>query len=127
MTAPFSVDGAWKIEPETSHPLVSPCGDYLSSVSNAPVLISQSGRTLVVTLGGTRTTTGTIDGKIIKAQFAGASAAECRDRGLTLTATLDPLVDPRIVTGALSVEDCGSCPPLEFRGVRQPRGAGGTR
>jgi hypothetical protein len=127
MIAPFSVDGAWKIESAVGHPLASPCGDYLSSVSNAPFSISQSGRTLVVTLGGTKTAIGTLEGKVIKAQFAGAGVAECRDRGLSLTATLDPLVEPRTFTGTLSVEGCGSCAPLEFRAVRQPKGAGGTR
>ena len=128
MSAPFSVDGAWKIEPRTSGAATSPCGDYLSSVSNASISISQSGRILEVTLaGGTKTSTGTIEGKIIEAQFAGAGAAECRDRGLTLTAILDPVVEPRTFTGTLSVDDCASCLPLEFRGVRQPRSAGGTR
>jgi hypothetical protein len=124
LTAPFSVDGAWQIE--SSHPAVSPCGNYLSSVSSAPLSISQSGKTLVVTLGGgTKSATGTLDGKIIKAEFAGA--AECGGRGLTLTATLDPLAEPRTLSGTLAVEGCSSCAPLEFRGVRQPRSAGGPR
>lgn len=128
LTAPFSVDGAWKMESGASRLSTSPCGDFLASVSNATILISQSGKTLVVTLaGGTKTTTGTIDGKIIKAQFAGASAAACRDRGLTLTATLDPLAEPRTFTGTLAVEDCGSCLPLEFHSVRQPRTPRGAR
>ncbi len=129
LTAPFSVDGAWKIE---SSPLsASPCGNLLPSVSNAPLLISQSGKTLVVTLGGgTKTTTGTLDGKIIKAQFPSANKSEgveCGDGSLTLTAALDPLAEPRTLTGTFSVEGCSSCVPMTFRAVRQPRSPGGTR
>jgi hypothetical protein len=128
LSAPFSVDGAWKIESGASRLSVSPCGNCLSSVSNAPLSISQSGKTLVVTLSGTRTTTGALNGKIIKAQFAGADrSAGCGDGGLTLTATLDPLAEPRTLIGTLSVVGCGSCAPMEFHAVRQPRSAGGAR
>ena len=135
LAAPFSVDGDWKIESD-SHPAVSSCGNFLSSVSNAPLSISQSGKSLVVTLrGGTKTTTGTLDGKTVRAQFAGtvrsgtdkSGAAECGDGSLTLAATLDPLAEPRTLSGTLSIEGCGSCAPLEFRAVKQPRSPGGTR
>jgi len=136
LIAPFSVDGTWKIDSGVGRPAVSPCGDFLSSVSNAPISISQSGRTLVVTLsGGAKATTGTIDGKTIKAEFIAADssrsnssgAAECNDRGLALAATLDPIADPRTLSGTLAVEGCGSCAPVEFHAVRQPRSPGGTR
>jgi hypothetical protein len=129
LNAPFSVDGAWKIDARATHPSTTPCGDFLSSISNSPVSISQSGTSLVIGLGG-KTTTGTLAGKAIKAQFAGAdnpNAADCKDRGLTLTATLDPLTEPRTLSGRLSVENCDSCVPVEFRAVKQPRPAGGTR
>ena len=136
LTAPFSVDGAWKIEPGASRLPASPCGNFLSSVSNAPLSISQSGKSLVVTLsGGTKTTTGTLDGKTVRAKFAGtvrsgadkSGAAACGDDSLTLAATLDPLAEPRTLSGTLSIEGCGSCPPLEFRAVRQPKSPGGMR
>jgi hypothetical protein len=135
LTAPLSVDGAWKIESGASHLSASPCGNFLSSVSSAPLSISQSGRSLVVTLSGAKFTTGTLDGKTIKAQFSGtdrrgedkSGAAACGDGGLNLTATLDPQAEPRTLSGTLSVEGCSSCAPVEFRAVRQPRSAGGTR
>jgi hypothetical protein len=129
LNAPFSVDGAWKIDAGASHPSGAPCADFLSSVSNSPLSISQSGTSLVVGLSG-KTTIGTLAGKTIKAQFAGAdntNPTECRDRGLTLTATLDPLAEPRTLGGRLAVEGCASCAPVEFRAVKQPRPAGGTR
>jgi len=131
LTAPFSVDGVWKME--SGLPSTSACSDFLSAVSQAPISISQSGKTLVVTLnGGTKSNTGTLDGKILKAQFSGTdlsgshrSGAECGN--LALTATLDPLAEPRTLSGTLSAEGCGSCVPLEFHALRQPRSAGGTR
>ncbi len=128
LSAPFSVDGAWKIE--SSRPSASPCGNFLSSVSTAPLSISQSGKALVVTLSGTKTTTGTLEGKILKAQFSGAdksSAAECGNGSLTLTATLDPLAEPRTLSGTLAIEGCAACAPLEFHAIRQPKSPGGTR
>lgn len=146
LTAPFSVDGAWKIESAAGRLPASPCGNFLSSVSAAPLSISQSGKSLVVTFsGGTKTTTGTLDGKTLQAQFAGtdrsredrssadrsgadqSGAAVCGDGSLSLTATFDPLAEPRTLSGTLTVEGCGSCAPLEFHAVRQPRSAGGTR
>jgi hypothetical protein len=131
LSAPFSVDGAWKIEPADRALSSSSCGAFLSSVLNAPISISQSGKTLVVAVsGGARTTTGTLEGKIINAEFAAAdlpAALECGDHGLTLTATLDPLAGPRTLNGTISIKDCASCTPMEFRAVRQPRSPGGTR
>jgi hypothetical protein len=129
LNAPFSVDGAWKINAGAVQTSTALCADFLSSVSNSPVSISQSGTSLVIGLGG-KTTTGTIAGKTIKAQFAGTvnpSASDCKGRSLTLTATLDPLTEPRTLSGRLSVEGCDSCAPVEFRAVKQPRPAGGTR
>jgi hypothetical protein len=133
LTAPSSVDGAWKIEATANRPSSSPCADFLSSVAKAPVSISQSGKSLVIgvnggNLNGGKTATGTLDGKALKAQFIGAenpTAQDCSDRGLTLTATLDPKVEPRTLSGTLSVDGCGACAPLEFRATRQVRAAAG--
>ena len=129
LNAPFSVDGAWKIQAADGHASAAPCADFLSLASNSPVSISQSGTSLVIALGG-KTTTGTLAGKTIKAQFAGAenpNATDCKDRSLTLSATLDPLTEPRTLSGRFSVEGCESCVPVEFHAVRQPRPAGATR
>jgi hypothetical protein len=128
LNAPFSVDGAWKMEAGATHASPAPCADFLSSVPNSPVSISQSGTSLVIGLGG-KTTTGTLVGKTIRAQFAGANnpnASECSDRSLTLTATLDPLTEPRTMSGQLSVQGCTSCVPVEFRAVKQARPTGGA-
>ena len=106
----------------------SACSDLLSSVAKAPLSISQSGQTLVVSLNAGNTGAGTLSGRILKAQFPGVvnpTAADCSDRGLTLSATLDPNAEPRILSGTLSVQDCDTCAPLEFRAERQPRSAAG--
>jgi hypothetical protein len=129
LIAPFSVDGTWKLDAGAIPPASAPCGDFFSSVLNSPVSISQSGTSLVIGLEG-KTTTGTLTGKTIKAQFSGAAnpnASDCSDRSLSLTATLDPLIEPRALSGKLSVEGCASCLPVEFRAVRQPKTPGATR
>ena len=128
LTAPFSVDGTWKIL--SSQPVASSCSDFFSSVSTSPLLISQSGKSLVVSLnGGTRTASGTLDNKIITAQFSGnkVAAAQCGDGNLNLTATLDPATEPRTLSGTIAVDGCASCAPLQFRAARQPKPPGGTR
>jgi hypothetical protein len=131
LAAPYSVDGAWKIDSSVDRSSASACGNLLSSITSAPLSISQSGKTLVVTLsGGTKTTAGTLEGKALKAQFVAAGnsgTADCGDGGLTLTATLDPQAEPRVLRGTLAVAGCASCVPLEFRAVRQPKSPGGTR
>jgi hypothetical protein len=124
------VDGAWKVDAGAAHAPATPCGDFLSSVSNSPVSISQSGTSLVIGLGSGKTTMGTLDGKIIKAQFAASAspnAEDCSDHNLSLTATLDPLTEPRTLSGRISVEGCATCAPVEFHATRQPRPAGATR
>jgi len=125
LKAPFSVDGAWKIQ-AVANPASSACANFFSSVSELPLAISQSGKTLVVSLsGGSKTTTGSLEGKTLTAQFSGADGStNCADRSLTLTATLDPQTEPRTLQGTLAVNHCASC-SLEFRAVRQPRAAAG--
>ncbi len=131
LVAPYSVDGAWTIEAPAAHSSASACGNLLSSIASSPLCISQSGKTLVVTLsGGTKTATGTLEGRTLKAQFAGADhprATDCGDASLTLAAALDPQVAPRTLTGTLAVAGCASCAPVEFRAVRQSKSPGGTR
>jgi hypothetical protein len=128
LTAPISVDGVWRMETETDHFSALPCGNLPSSVTNTSVLISQSGKNLVLTLsGGSKATASVLEGRIIKASFAptGSSPeAGCSiNRIFTLIATFDPKSDPRTLNGTLSVDGCASCAPVEFRAVRQPRGS----
>jgi hypothetical protein len=131
LKAPLSVDGNWKMEIQPNHLSSAPCGSLFSTVSSAPLSISQSGNHLLVSFnGGAKTTAGTIDGKTINASFAGtdhSASADCSDKAWTLTATLDPQAEPKTLSGRLAVEGCPTCAPLEFRSIRQPRSPGATR
>jgi hypothetical protein len=128
LAAPISVDGVWRMEIETGYFSALPCGNLLSSVTNAPVSISQSGKSLILTLnGGSKATANVFEGRIIKASFAptdSSTQAGCSiNRIITLTATFDPKSDPRTLNGTLSVDGCASCVPVEVRAVREPRGS----
>lgn len=130
LKAPFSVDGVWKVDADASHAPASGCGDLLSAMAASPLSISQSGTSLVIGIGAGRTTTGNLDGKTVRAQFGGtvnSTSAGCGDHSFALAATLDPLTEPRTLSGKLSVDGCDTCAPLDFRATRQPRPAGATR
>jgi hypothetical protein len=128
LTAPLSVDGTWKIQATDDQAAASPCGSLFSQVYNQPLSISQSGNTLVIALNnGAKTATGALDGRSIRAHFTGANdsnSADCSDRSLTLTATLDPQREPRTLRGRLSIDNCRGC-SAELRASRQPRSVAG--
>jgi hypothetical protein len=129
LTAPISVDGVWKIEADTRR-LAAPSCDKSQSFSS--VVISQSGKSLVLTFNNASKTvsSGVLEGKSLKAsvvpEWDSSSKSGCGDdEPFTLTATVDPNTEPRSMTGLLSVNACTSCVPVEFHAVRQPRAAGG--
>jgi hypothetical protein len=142
LTAPFSVDGTWKIEAAANRPSGTACSNFLSAVANAPLAISQSGKEVIVTVGpngGSKTPVGApqaagviegagvLEGKTITASFPAAensTQADCSAQPWTLTATLDPQVEPRTLSGTLSAANCATCAPFEFHAVRQPRATG---
>ena len=128
LSAPFSVDGTWKVE--SSLPYASSCSDFFSSFSTFPLSISQSGKSLVVTLnGGAKAAPGMLEGNIITARFGASDksgGAQCGEGSFILTAKLDSAAEPRTLSGTLAVEGCKSC-ALEFHAARLPRPPGGTR
>ncbi len=130
LVAPISVDGIWKIEGDTTRLTGRSCAKFLSSLSNTSVVISQSGKGLVLTFYNASKTvaSGMIDGKGIEASVAlrdSSSDIACSDQALLLKATVDPKSEPRGLSGVLSVSGCASCAPVEFKAVRQPRVVGG--
>jgi hypothetical protein len=142
LVAPISVDGIWKIEAEAgrlSSPSPSPspspsCDQTVSSLAAGSLVISQSGKGLVLTFsnGSKTVASGVLDGKSLTASFVPARDASrdnrCGDQLITLAAVIDPRIEPRSLNGVLSVNGCPSCAPLEFRAVRQPRApSGGMR
>ena len=130
LTAPVSVDGAWKIETDAGL-LAGPSCDKPGSAFSSMV-ISQSGKSFVVTFNNVSkiASSGILDGKNLKVSVVPerdpSSKSGCtNDQPLTLTATIDPNAEPRSLTGVLSVNGCPSCVPVKFHAVRQPRAAGG--
>ncbi len=130
LVAPISVDGVWKIEADTSRLAGQPCAKTVSSLSNTSVVISQSGKSLALSFNNASKTTasGTIDGKSVKASVdlaRDASDNGCGDQPLAMTATIDPKSEPKSLSGALSLNACPSCVPVEFHALKQPRAASG--
>jgi hypothetical protein len=133
LIAPISVDGVWKIEADAGRLATLSC-DQSQSFSSSPVsvVISQSGKSLVLTFNDASKTvsSGVLEGKNLKASVVlerdPSSKSGCRDdQAVTLTATVDPNSEPRSMSGLLSVNACPSCVPVKFHAVRQPRAAGG--
>jgi hypothetical protein len=130
LTAPISVDGVWKIETDAGRLSVPSCDKSVSAFPS--VVISQSGKSLVLTFNNAAKTvsSGVLEGKNLKTLVVSvrdsSNKSDCGDHELfTLTATVDPNTEPRSMTGLLSVNSCASCVPVEFHAVRQPRVAGG--
>jgi hypothetical protein len=130
LIAPISVDGMWKIEADTSRFATQPCAKTASSLVNTSLVISQSGKSLVLTFNNASktVTSGVIEGKslaasVVPVRLSGDTG--CGDQPLALTATVDPKAEPRSLTGVLSVNGCASCTPVEFHALRQPRGPAG--
>jgi hypothetical protein len=130
LVAPIAVDGVWKIESDANRLAGQPCAKSVSSLSNTSVVISQSGKNLVLTFNNASKTvaSGTIDGKSVKAPVVltrDSSDDRCSDQPVELTATIDPKSEPKSLSGTLSFNACPSCVPVEFHALKQPRAAGG--
>jgi hypothetical protein len=126
LRAPNSVDGVWKVETDISRLSSLPCLTSVSLLRNTSVVISQSGKSLVLSLdhGSKATASGFIEGNTLTASVLPpveyASETGCgSDRLLTVSATLKGSARPRSLIGAFAVEGCASCPPVEFHAVWQ--------
>ena len=118
LTAPISVDGTWKVEATASH-ASTPCDQAIASLLSSNLIVSQSGRSLELTLGeGNKIDfPGQLEGDNITASLM--PGLGCRDdQPVTLTASVDAKSEPKGLAGTLK---CASCPPLEFHAVRQPK------
>jgi hypothetical protein len=125
LTAPISVDGLWQLQADPVRMIALPCGKTLADPETA-LLISQSGRNFALSLsnGPKSTASGVIDGITLKASIVpseewSAQAGCGNDHELLLMATVNPKVEPRSLTGVLSVNGCTACGSVEFRAARQ--------
>lgn len=122
LVAPISVDGTWKVEADAKSLAANSCAS-VSTLLNAPLLISQSGRNLEISFKGRSAAPGTLEDKNLKASMSlgGDSTGACGSSAVTLAAVVDPKSNPRSMTGQLSFAGCASCAPLSITAVRQPK------
>ena len=130
ISAPISIDGTWKVEPSSVHSTGQSCDQALSSFPVSAFAISQSGKTLTLTLTNPAKTSaeGSILGKNLKVVMGttDSTAAGCAaGQALALTATVVPGSEPRSMSGVVSVSDCPSCAAIEFKAFRQAKSQSG--
>jgi hypothetical protein len=131
LSAPISVDGTWRLQADAARLRALPCGKSLASPDIA-LAISQSGANFTLNLvsGPKAVASGVLEGTNFEASVVPSPAndVECTPgRELELVATVDPKANPRVLSGTISVSDCPSCSPVEFRAFRQSPPAVGTR
>jgi len=124
--APFSVDGAWNLTPDSAQLGSLPCGKALTADPEKTMVLSQSGKSFLVAFpnGPRMAANGTLEGTTVRASLTPskewAMETGCgAGRHLSLVATIEPSARPKSMQGKLSVEDCASCLPVEFHAVQQ--------
>jgi hypothetical protein len=130
LTAPISVDGAWQLQVDPAQLAALPCGKTLAeNAASDSILISQSGKSLTVSLPQGPKSSGLLQGNrlegLVVASATSAAEPDCaRAREFSLVATVDPRATPRSMDGTLSIDHCPSCPSVTFHGIRQPPPSG---
>jgi hypothetical protein len=126
LMAPISVDGAWKSEPDSSNSAALPCSKSIRSMQDSLLLISQSGKGLLLSLdhGSKTSSPGAIEGNTVRATIPPSDTPTDGRCGLMLVATVDPKAEPSSMWGTISVSDCPSCPPVKWHAVQQARAKG---
>ncbi len=118
ISAPISVDGVWKLQNSDLAELSCP---QLATALQDGITISQSGKELEVGLGTTaQTAAANLNETTIKGALPVLPACG-NDRQLTLVATVDPVANPRTMSGKLTMAGCSSCTPVTIQAVRQVR------
>lgn len=124
--APISVDGAWNLQIDSAQLNSLPCGKTLAASSENAIVLSQSGKSFLLTFGsGPRVSAnGMLDGTALRASLTPSKEwsmeAGCgAGRHLSLIATIDPSARPKAMRGTLSVDNCSSCALVEFHAVQQ--------
>jgi hypothetical protein len=128
LSAPISVDGIWKLQSDPSGLAGLPCGESLFSGKDAAFTISQSGSHLMLDLNNVSgaPVPAALEGTTIKTAI-NPPAACSGGRELALIATLDSPAPASSLHGTISINDCPSCTPVEFRATRTVSAARGAR
>jgi hypothetical protein len=129
VVAPISLDGTWTLQADPLRLASLPCG---KSLTTSDLSISQSGGnfTLSLTNGPKSAASGVLVGNTLKASLFPSLSddTDCgRGHELALLATVDPNATPRSLIGTISLSDCPTCKPVEFRAFRRPPAAKGGR
>lgn len=126
LTAPLAVSGVWKFQADGALAEKFPCGGFLGSINDSPIVISQSGKDLTLTSpsGVRETAMGMIEGGTLTASFlpidSGASNQDCGGNGpFSLTATVNPSATPRTFSGTLTILGCTTCGAAPVHAVRE--------
>jgi hypothetical protein len=134
LSAPISVNGVWKFGTGGALLPTGKCGKRLASLQDSLVTISQSGKELSVSVNNESLATGSgvIEGTTLKAKVplpeTSTNEPGCGSYNvLTLSATVDPKLEPRSMQGTVSFHECDSCPSVSYQAVRQtPSSRSGT-
>lgn len=125
LTAPISVDGLWQLQADPARIASLPCGKTLGRNPETALAISQSGKNFTLSLvnGPKSIASGTLDGTTLKASVVPAAPWSDEigcgaNHELSVVATVNLTAEPRSLDGTLSVSDCPTCAPVEFRAVR---------
>lgn len=128
LNAPISVDGVWKFGTDGANLPAGKCGKSLASLQDSLVTISQSGTELTVSVNNDSSITGSglIEGTTLNATVpvleTSTNEPGCGSYNVfTLSATVDPRLEPRSMQGTVSFRDCDSCSRMKYRAVRQTR------
>jgi hypothetical protein len=127
MAAPISVDGTWALQANPAGLESLSCGQ---SLTTSDLAISQSGGSFTLTLSNApkSSASGVLTGTALRASVLRSSVddVDCgRGHELVILATVDPKATPRSLAGTISVNNCPSCKPIEFRAFRRPSAAQG--
>jgi hypothetical protein len=127
LTAPVSIDGAWIVQVDSAQLDSLPCGNVLTAIPDKAMVISQSGKSFVLSFpsGPKITASGTLDGTTLRASITSpepSSETSCTNQ-LSMLATVDRRADANFLVGALSAPSCPTCASVGFHAERQAAGA----
>ncbi len=131
LKAPISIDGNWKIDSASPHTAGQACEKAISALSASSFAVSQSGKTLTLTLQNASKTSsdGSLDGRSLNVPLAttdSATAGCAAGQTLVLSATVEAETQPTSMAGVMWVTDCPACATIQFHAVRQPRSQAGA-
>ncbi len=125
LTAPVSIDGIWSLQVDPAALDSLPCGKFLAAIPEKTIVISQSGRSFVLSFAGEPkiAASGTLDGTTLRTSLTPSeSSSETNCTGApkwSMVASVDRRADSSFLEGALSAPNCATCAVVRFHAERQ--------